>query len=409
VVGISWGNELRSASGGKRTVESSSQSPLTTNHWREDSRLRAAVLRWFRTHRRPLPWRLNGDPYSVWISEIMLQQTQIATVIPFYERFLKTFPDAASLARAPLERVLELWSGLGYYRRARNLHAAARKIVAEFGGRFPRAQEEARSLPGIGSYTAAAVLSIAYGVPLPALDGNVARVIARLEGRKGSLAEPGFRKAVESRLGSLISPHSPGDFNQALMELGQTVCLPRAPRCDACPVRRACRARETGNPEDFPSPRPRRSGEQHYLAAALAFRPDGNGLLHRDAARHSERSKAAELRNRDRAVLLVRGLDDGLMPDLWNFPAAFGPSSTAARSRLGVKLTSLGAKPVVLGVELARLRHSVTYRDIQVKVYRAEIAEAGAGGIRWLALSRFDRAAVSQLARKIAAAIPPRT
>jgi A/G-specific adenine glycosylase len=366
-----------------------------------DLRLRKTILAWFRKNRRPLPWRLNRDPYAVWVSEIMLQQTQIATVIPFYERFLRAFPTVTSLAQAPLERVLQLWSGLGYYRRARHLHAAAQQIVSEFGGRFPGEPEQARKLPGVGSYTAAAVLSIAYGVPLAALDGNVARVVARIEAQKGSLAEPAFRKAIETRLASLLSRRSPGDFNQAMMELGQTVCLPRAPRCLACPVRKGCRGHQLGDPEDFPSPRPRRSTEEHYLAAAVAFRRNGElGLRRRQRSR-------AESNAPDREVLVMRGLDDGLMTDLWNFPAAFGASPAAARSKLDLKLASLNAGPTIVGAEVARLRHSITYRDIRVAVYETKIAEPGASGLNWLALSQFKRSAVSQLARKIAAAIPP--
>jgi A/G-specific adenine glycosylase len=368
---------------------------------RDDLRLRRAILAWFRKYRRPLPWRLNRDPYAVWVSEIMLQQTQIATVVPFYERFLRTFPTVTSLAQAPLERVLQLWSGLGYYRRARNLHAAARQIVSEFAGSFPREPEQARALPGIGRYTAAAVLSIAYGVPLAALDGNVARVIARLDGRKGSLAEPAFRKAIETRLASLLSRRSPGDFNQAMMELGQTVCLPRAPRCLACPVRRACCGHKRGNPEDFPSPRPRRSTEEHYLAAALAFRRHGESGLPK------KRPSRTDSSGRERDVLVVRGLDDGLMPDLWNFPSALGASPAAARSKLELKLASLGMGPVIIGPEVARLRHSITYRDIRVRVYDAQIPEPSARGLSWLGLARFHKSAVSQLARKIAAAIAP--
>jgi A/G-specific adenine glycosylase len=358
--------------------------------------VRRALLRWFRKHRRPLPWRLNQDPYRVWVSEIMLQQTQIATVIPFYERFLRTFPTVTSLARAPLERVLELWSGLGYYRRARQLHAAARKIVAEYGGSFPRLLEQAKSLPGVGSYTAAAVLSIAYGVPLAALDGNIARVMARLEGRKGSLAEATFRQAIEGRLATLLSRRSPGEFNQALMELGQTVCLPRAPRCDTCPILNACQAGRQGSPENFPAPRPRRSTEKHHLAVALAFEPISGVSVCTTVA------SAANSKDR---VLVIRGLDDGLMSDLWNFPAAFGPSPSAARSRLTEKLSALGTGQVLLGPELARIRHAVTYRDIQVRIYGAEIAEAIGEGIRWLALSRFRNSAISQLTRKIAVAL----
>ena len=370
---------------------------MTSGHT-ENTQLRRSILAWFRRNRRPLPWRTNRDPYAVWISEIMLQQTQIATVTPYYERFVRVLPTVQSLAHAPLERVLQLWSGLGYYRRARNLHAAARQIVARFGGSFPRDQEEAKTLPGIGSYTAAAVLSIAYGIPLAALDGNVARVIARLDGHKGSLSAPAFRKAIERRLSGLLSRRSPGDFNEALMELGQTVCLPRAPRCPQCPVSRACKGRRGGNPEDFPSPRPRRASEQHYLAAALIFPPD-------DISSDQESGSAGKRAIQDDAVLMTRGLDDGLMSDLWNFPAAFGTSPAGARSKLSAKLASLGRKPVIVGDEIANVRHSITFRSIRVNVYRAEVSLPPASGWRWLAVSRFKSAAVSQLARKIADAI----
>jgi A/G-specific adenine glycosylase len=328
----------------------------------------------------------------------MLQQTQVGTVIPFYRKFLRTFPTVTSLARAPLERVLEFWSGLGYYRRARHLHAAARQIVAGHRGRFPRSLREARSLPGVGSYTAAAVLSIAYGAPVAALDGNVARVIARLEARKGSLAEPAFRRAVAVRLANLVSRRSPGDFNQALMELGQTICLPRAPHCNLCPVRWACRGFGSGGAEQFPLPRPRRSTEEHHLAAAVAFGPTGEGSSY-EKERVAGRSKAD-----GRAVLVLRGLDEGLLPDLWNFPAAFGSSPAAARSSLNAKLATLGAGS--LGPELGRLRHTVTFRNIQVRVYSADLKDMPRQEAQWLALSRFSHAAVSQLSRKIAALIP---
>jgi len=369
----------------------------------QDLRLRRALLRWFRKHARALPWRATRDPYRIWVSEIMLQQTQVATVIPYYTRFLRAFPSLDRLAQARLERILELWSGLGYYRRARHLHAAARKIAAEFEGRFPATPREARSLPGVGAYTAAAVLSMAYGVPLAVLDGNVARVVARLEERRGSLADPEFRRQVEGRLAALISRRRPGDFNQALMELGQTVCLPRAPRCPLCPLRRDCRAHRCGRPEAFPSPRPRRAGEEHHLAAAVIFGPHhrarGAGTIESRAAAGTGTGEAS--------VLLVRGLDDGLMSDLWNFPSAIGASSQAARTRLLEKLAVLGGGPdgLRLGEELAALKHGVTYRKIQVRVYRANPAAPHGPGIRWLRLSRVGGAAVSQLARKITRAL----
>jgi len=363
------------------------------------ARVRRALLNWFRKHQRPLPWRASRDAYRVWISEVMLQQTQVATVVPYYQRFLDSFPTVRDLARAPLEGVLQLWSGLGYYRRARQLHAAAERLVAEFDGRFPATLEEAKRLPGVGDYTAAAVLSIAYGAPVAALDGNVARVIARLEALPGSLNQPPFRKAVEARLAAFIpskrSRAHPGDFNEALMELGQTICLPRSPRCPICPIRRACRACCSGNPESFPSPRPRRSSEVAHLAAALILGPAG--------ARRCANHPSAD-GNRAPSFLLTRGLDGGLMADLWNFPSSFGSTAPDARRRLEAKLADFCGATVAVGEEVTRVRHNVTYRQIQVRVYRASVSGLGSNGFRWMSITQLRRAAVSQLARKIAEA-----
>ena len=347
----------------------------------EDLRIRRALLRWFDQRRRDLPWRQDRDPYRVWLSEIMLQQTQVATVIPFYRRFMAAFPNVGHLSNASLEQVLKLWSGLGYYRRARHLHAAAGMIVREFDGQFPRDLDRARKLPGVGRYTAGAVLSIAYNLPLVALDGNVARVVARLDARKGNIADTVLRRAIERRLNRVLARRRPGDFNQALMELGQTVCLPRSPRCAECPIGRWCRAHQLGRPEGFPSPRPRRTPEQHHLAAALVAR---NGNL-------------------TGRVLMVRGLDDGLMEDLWNFPSAFGASRAEALRRLHSKLDDF-APGARLGPEMARVRHNITYRNIDVTLYRAEAVVKARNDLRWLGVSQFDRAAVSELARKIARA-----
>ena len=188
--------------------------------------VRSALLRWFQRRARELPWRKTHSPYPIWVSEVMLQQTQVATVIPYYLRFLRAFPTVKRLAQARRERVLELWSGLGYYRRARNLHDAARIVSQNFGGRFPRDYFQARALPGIGDYTARAVLSIAFNQPYAVTDGNVARVVARLNAREGNIHQPSFRSAVGRELDQLLSRRQPGNFNQAMMELGQTVCLP---------------------------------------------------------------------------------------------------------------------------------------------------------------------------------------
>ena len=266
--------------------------------------IRRALLEWFRANARTLPWRGTGDPYAIWVSEIMLQQTQIATVIPFYQRFLKAFPTMSHLARAPLDRVLELWSGLGYYRRARHLHQAAQAVARQFGGKLPEDYTLLRTLPGIGDYTAKALLSIAFNQPYAVLDGNVARVVARLCGRRGNLHQPRFRSAVDTELAGLLSHEEPGNFNQALMELGQTLCLPRGPHCSACPLAEWCGGLRSGHPEDFPIPRPRRAAESHHLAVAILRRGE--------------------------SVAMMRGLDGGLLDDLWNFPAAFGSTPTEA-------------------------------------------------------------------------------
>ena len=252
--------------------------PIPTDH---AGLVRSSLLAWFRCHARRLPWRQNPSPYAVWVSEVMLQQTQVEAVIPFYQRFLHAFPTVERLARARAEQVLKLWSGLGYYRRARHLHAAAKAIVARFGGRFPSDYQAARSLPGVGDYTARAVLSIAYALPYAVLDGNVARVVARLRTIEGHANQPGFRSAVTHELELLLSRRRPGDFNQALMELGQTVCLPRAPLCAECPLSRWCQARRLGRQESFPSPKPRRATERAHLAVAILRRespPAGLGV-----------------------------------------------------------------------------------------------------------------------------------
>jgi A/G-specific adenine glycosylase len=355
---------------------------------RPPAAIRRALLAWFRRHARPLPWRKTKDPYAVWISEVMLQQTAISTAIPYYDRFLRAFPTVERLAAAPLEQVLGLWSGLGYYRRAHSLHAAAKKIANEYGGRFPRDYEAARSLPGIGAYTASAVLSIAYGVPRAALDGNVARVIARLLALPPSFRETGFRTALRNELERLLSRRRPGEFNQALMELGQSVCRPRAPRCHACPLRSWCAAYKEGCPERYPASRPRRAMETHYLATAWITRDrrlDGTPI---------------------KEALLVRGLEEGLLDELWNFPGAFGRSRAEALRRLKARSAELLPAGIRWSRPAGELHHGITYRSLTVHVYPATLPAGGGGGAaRWFDLAQLGNAAVSQLTRKIAAAM----
>ncbi len=338
---------------------------------------RRALFRWYRLHSRALPWRQSKSSYEVWVSEIMLQQTQVETVIRYYQRFLQEFPSPDHLAKAPLERVLELWSGLGYYRRARNLHRAALEIMARHGGHFPDDIRQARSLSGVGNYTARAVLSIAYNQPLAVLDGNVARVMARFLGLRGNLHEPEFRRTIERTLDHLLSRRRPGDFNQAVMQLGQTICLPRSPRCPACPLRRWCHAFKLENPEGYPAPRVKRQAEVWYMATAV---------LHRN-----------------QRILMSRGLDDGLLDGLWNFPSALGQSGNKAVERLREKLRLALGTQADLRKLGHQLRHNITYRRIQVQVYGGEFTgRVPRDGFRWFHPKTVEQAAVSQLARKIA-------
>ena len=338
--------------------------------------IRRALLAWFRAYARVLPWRGTGDPYAVWVSEVMLQQTQIATVTPFYQRFLAAFSTVTDLAEAPLERVLELWSGLGYYRRARHLHQAAQVLAQQFDGKFPEGYDDIRTLPGIGDYTAKAVLSIAFNQPYAVLDGNVARVVARLSSLRGNLHQTQFRAIVETDLAGLLSHREPGNFNQALMELGQTVCLPRGPLCTACPLNKWCGGYRSGSPEDFPLPRPRRAAESHFLAVALL--------------------------RRGTRVAMMRGLDDGLLDDLWNFPAAFGTSPAGALEALRAKIHGLTRAPFTLGDSVAEVRHGITYRSIRARVYPVETSRAiRHSSLHWFEIEDLPQAAISKLARKI--------
>src|SRR3989475_2738844 len=236
---------------------------------------RKQLLGWFRQFQRDLPWRRTKDPYRIWLSEIMLQQTRVAAAIPYYERFLQRFPDVHSLATAPQEEVLRLWSGLGYYSRARNLQKAAQQIIAKHKGQFPTRLDDALALPGIGNYTAAAILSIAYDEKQAVLDGNVARVLARLSAIRGDLRESQRWQKLQKTADSLLEPKSPGDWNQAMMELGATLCAPKSPQCLLCPVAQFCEGRKQRIAEFLPEKRRKRATVQIILAAAVFT--DGRG------------------------------------------------------------------------------------------------------------------------------------
>ena len=300
------------------------------------ARIRRRLLAFYRRHRRDLPWRRTGDPYRIWVAETMLQQTQVATVEARYERFFEVFPTLESLAVASPERVCEQWSGLGYYQRARNLHAAAQKIVAEHGGTLPSDPEVLLTLPGIGPYTAGAVASIAYGRPEPIVDTNAARVLARLFAVGGPPDSTRTRKRLWEIARDLVRGPRPGEFNQALMELGSLVCLPVGPRCAECPVADCCEAYALGRPECFPAAGKR--ARRRRLEIAFAWIETRAGLW------------------------LERRPLDGLWAGLWQLPGEEGP---AARERLAERL---GRPLAPTGVTI---EHALSHRAVTAHVYRA--------------------------------------
>jgi A/G-specific adenine glycosylase len=327
--------------------------------------LRRALLQHYDDHRRPLPWRREPDPYRILVAEFMLQQTRVETVVPYYERWLRRFPDLLTLADAPPDDVLKAWEGLGYYRRARNLHAAAIAVCERHGGALPRDPETLRGLPGVGEYTAGAVASIAYGVVAPAVDGNVRRVLARLTDEPA----PGAARLRELAT-VLVDPDRPGAFNQALMELGATVCTPRSPSCGRCPLAAWCHAHARGTQEDRPSAPPRRQIPEEQRAVAVLV----------DSARR---------------VLLVRRPASGLLAGLWEHPSVVVRSprtaAAAARRLAGALLRAAPPRPA----RLEPVRH--VFSHLRVVYHPFLFRVAGGGGAGW-----FDPVAQAELTLPVA-------
>lgn len=309
-----------------------------------DKRLfRLALLRWYDAEKRDLPWRRGKDPYRIWVSEIMLQQTRVVAVLEHYGEFLTRFPRIENLASAELDAVLAAWSGLGYYRRARHLHAAAQEVVAEFEGKIPRTAAELRNLPGIGRYTAAAIASIAFGEKCAVLDGNVERVLQRMSGQAATTTE--LWKSAED----MLSPERPGDFNQAMMELGATVCLPSDPRCLLCPVHKWCKTR-------------------------------GAGLRTAQAKRKVCELDMALLIDRNRVKLVRRPKSATVMTGMWELP-------------------TLAVIPDPPGSPIFNLKHSIMSTDYRVRVWSVSEPESRRG--RWFSARDLPNIPLTGLARKI--------
>ncbi len=338
-------------------------------------RFQKRLLRWFDVHRRPLPWRNNPTPYRVWISEIMLQQTQVKTVIPYYDRFLKRFPGIESLARAEEQDVLELWSGLGYYSRARNIHKAARQIVKECGGAFPGELKAIRDLPGIGQYTAGAICSIAFNQPEPVVDGNVRRVLTRLNGIRGRVPESFYW----NRMSALLSQGNAAAFNQAVMELGAVVCVPLKPLCTQCPVKGFCMAQKLGIQDTIPAVRVKRAPEQLQLVT-LVLQQNGKILL----------------------TLLDKS---GFIPGKWGLPCRIVKDGESAEEAAFALCNKILGRAIPLA-RCAKVRHSISHHQMVVCGFCGEVDSVVSyiqetRSFRWIQLPSNKNLIISSLFHKV--------
>lgn len=322
------------------------------------------LLRWYRRNARDLPWRRTKDPYAIWVAEIMLQQTTVETVIPYYEKFLKRFPTVRSLARADEEEVLRCWSGLGYYSRARNLHRASRIVVEKYEGLLPSKVEDLLSLPGIGRYTAGAIASIAFGQRAPILDGNVTRVLSRLFALAQETKSSKGQKTLWKKAEEILPQKNCGEFNQALMELGATVCLPENPLCPQCPIAGICLGRK--NPGIFPRPAERTKYKNVSLTAAVVVQGD--------------------------KFLLVQRPQKGLLKGMWEFPMTEGSEGELLRQW-----------PIRSDGALETVRHSVLNRRLKITplVCRLQGVLPRERTYRWVSKKEWDRLPTSSMNRKI--------
>jgi A/G-specific adenine glycosylase len=346
------------------------------------------LLAWYDHAAADLPWRRNRDPYRVWLSEIMLQQTQVTTVIPYFERFLAAYPTVQALAAAPLDDVLKRWEGLGYYSRAHNLHRAALKIVMDYGGKFPESAEKLQTLPGIGRYTAGAISSIVFGERAPVLDGNVTRVLTRLD----DIAEDVLRSTTQRKLWaiaeSLVPVERPGDYNQALMELGRTICRPRQPLCLVCAVSRHCLAYQRGMQNQRP------------VKAAKAKTP------HYDVA-------AGVIRSEEAHLLIAQRPPDGLLGGLWEFPGGkqeLGESLTDCLTR---ELREELAIEVEVGPLLISVKHAFTHFRITLHAFDCRYISGPPQALqcadwRWVTLDEIEQFAFGKTDRQVIAYLKQR-
>ncbi len=340
--------------------------------------LTTSLLTWYRRHQRPLPWRRTKDAYAIWVSEVMLQQTQVATVIDYYNRWMHSFPSVDALARASEDQVLHAWQGLGYYSRARRLRQGARYLAERYGKHLPRDPSAWLEVPGVGRYTAGAITSIAFGAIAPVVDGNVTRVLCRLYALSGDPLKAPLKNQLWHLAEELLVPDSPGDVNQALMELGATVCTPKQPRCSICPWQRACLAHADGRSLQYPALRKRQKATPVSMVCGV-------------------------VRHRGRVLLVQEPEDAQRWASMWLFPT----TETAAGGRptlaLGKALGRLGLA-VRIGDKLARFTHAVTRFRITLDVYDCALTAKEKAGARmaWCKPQQLGSYALPAVHRKIA-------
>lgn len=341
----------------------------------------ARLLAWYSKHKRDLPWRRDArDPYRVWISEIMLQQTQVATVIPYYERFLAQFPNVHSLANAKLDKVLKAWEGAGYYARARNLHRAAKEIAARLGGKLPNTVDELLALPGIGRYTAGAIASIAFKRDAAVVDGNVARVLCRYFNIKSDPKSGAAQKKLWGLAETLLPRGRAADFNQGLMELGATVCTPRNPQCGACPLKRTCKARRLRLQDKLPTKSRKKKLPHHEIAVGVVWK----------------RGK----------LLIAKRFDNDLLGGLWEFPGGHQDKNESLQTcvRREVK-EELGIR-VKVGAEIAAVDHAYSHFSITLHAFHCRWASGRPRALecaawKWVAPRELDDYAFPKANRKL--------
>jgi len=337
---------------------------------RDADRIRKLLIQWYRNEHRSLPWRTSSDPYQIWVSEVMLQQTRVKTVVPYFRKFISVFPDVAHLARAELQTVLKLWEGMGYYARARNLHRAARQVLELFAGRIPATRKELLQLPGIGDYIASAVLSIAFDQPYAVVDGNVKRVLARMFRLDAPVNQARGLAVFKATADKLLDFRHPGIFNQAIMELGAVVCKPRNPKCEICPLQGYCAAFKVGSIHKYPLRVTRSPIPKYHIAVGVIYRED--------------------------RVLITRRPTDGLLGGLWEFPGGkIGKGEDSANGCLREIQEEVGLD-VTINSHLMQVKHAYTHFRIVMEVFRCqytsgEVELKAHTAYRWVKPEELDR------------------